>query len=63
MNDEKLNRLCGQCGQAFSVFLHEMAKHNAKVTACPKCGKNHEFKPVKGAKPAARPMRKISSKM
>ena len=45
MSDEKVDFLCDDCGEAFSAFLHDMADHNAKVTACPKCGKNHEFKP------------------
>jgi DNA-directed RNA polymerase subunit RPC12/RpoP len=54
MSREKTDRLCVDCGEAFSAFLNEMAAHNAKVTACPKCGKHHDFKPPKAAKPAAR---------
>src|SRR5713226_10232402 len=53
MSDEKVDFLCDDCGEAFSAFLHDMADHNAKVTACPKCGKNHEFKPPEAAKPVA----------
>jgi hypothetical protein len=48
--DEKVDP-CEDCGKALSAFLHEMADHNAKITACPKCGKQHEFKPPKTAKP------------
>jgi DNA-directed RNA polymerase subunit RPC12/RpoP len=54
-NDDKLDDLCGDCGQAFSSFLNEMADHNAKVTACPRCGKPHPHKPPQPAteKPVA----------
>src|SRR5260370_38992576 len=45
MSDEKIDFLCDDCGEAFSAFLHDMADHNAKVTACPKGGRNHEFRP------------------
>ncbi len=55
MSDEKIDVLCDDCGEAFSAFLHDMADHNAKVTACPKCGKNHEFRPPEAAKPAEAP--------
>lgn len=48
--DGKTDLLCADCGEAFSSFLQEMADHNAKVTACPKCGKHHEFKPTKPVK-------------
>jgi hypothetical protein len=48
--DEKPN-LCDDCGEALTAFLQEMAEHNATVTACPKCGKHHAFKPPKTAKP------------
>ena len=54
MSAEKSDLLCDNCGQAFSAFLNEMAEHNAKVTACPKCGKHHDIKPPKAAKPVAR---------
>jgi hypothetical protein len=50
--EEKPNLLCDDCGEALTDFLQEMAEHNAKVTACPKCGKHHEFKHPKAAKPA-----------
>jgi NMD protein affecting ribosome stability and mRNA decay len=50
LNDEKLDGLCGDCGQAFSEFLLEMADHNAKVATCPRCGKPHLHKRTK-AKP------------
>jgi hydrogenase maturation factor HypF (carbamoyltransferase family) len=53
-SDQKTDLLCDGCGQAFSAFLNEMAEHNAKVTACPKCGKHHDFDPPKAAKPAPR---------
>jgi hypothetical protein len=64
-NDDKLDRLCRHCGQAFSVFLQEMAEHNAKVAACPKCGKVHDHKHPKAEKPVAltRHGRKIVSKI
>jgi predicted RNA-binding Zn-ribbon protein involved in translation (DUF1610 family) len=44
-SEQKTDLLCDGCGEAFSAFLTEMAKHNAKVTACPKCGKHHDFNP------------------
>jgi hypothetical protein len=47
--------LCEDCGEALSTFLQEMAEHNAKVTACPKCGKQHPFEPAKAARPVAKP--------
>jgi len=47
--------LCEDCGEALADFLQEIAEHNAKVTACPKCGKNHEFKPPKTVKSFASP--------
>jgi hypothetical protein len=64
LSDERLDRLCQNCGQAFSVFLNEMAEHNAKVAACPLCGKHHSHKPPKADKSAAavRPLRKTASK-
>jgi transcription elongation factor Elf1 len=60
MSDEKSDLLCEDCGQELSSFLQEMAEHNAKVTACPKCGKNHEFKTPQSAEPvpANHPSRK-----
>ena len=64
LNDEKVDLLCQDCGQALSEFLHEMAEHNAKVATCPKCGKVHDHKPPKAEKPVARArrVRKIVSK-
>lgn len=54
-----LDLICDDCGEAFSSFLQEIADHNAKVTACPKCGENHPFHPAKIAeispKKATRP--------
>ena len=31
--------VCENCGQAFAVFLEEMAEHNSKVV-CPNCGRS-----------------------
>ncbi len=36
VSSETIDALCQHCGQAFSVFLHEMADKNAKVV-CPNC--------------------------
>jgi predicted nucleic acid-binding Zn-ribbon protein len=64
LNDEKLDRLCRHCGQAFSTFLHQMAERNAKVACCPKCGKPHLHKPAKAEKPSAtHRVRKAFAKM
>ena len=40
MSDESLpvKVWCKGCGEVFTVFLQEMADHNAEVV-CPKCGK------------------------
>ena len=56
----QIDLLCNHCGQTFSAFLHEMADQNAKVTACPNCGKVHDGKPPRTAKPVAgaRPIKK-----
>ena len=54
MSDEKVDLLCEHCGKEFSAFLHEMADHNAKVTACPSCGKGRDGKAPKTAEPVAR---------
>ncbi len=35
---EKVDLLCPDCGYTFSVFLRDMAEHNAKIV-CPKCGR------------------------
>jgi predicted Zn finger-like uncharacterized protein len=37
MSDQRADLACEHCGQAFKVFLSEMAEHNGKVT-CPSCG-------------------------
>jgi hypothetical protein len=56
MNTDSIDRLCEDCGEAFSDFLHEMAEKNAKIATCPKCGKIHQYadaKPVQNQeKPA-----------
>ena len=52
LSKDSINRLCEDCGETFSEFLHEMAEQNAKVTTCPKCGKIHEFAKTKEAKVA-----------
>ena len=41
MSDQKADLTCEYCGQAFKVFLSEMAEHNDQVT-CPSCGKVNE---------------------
>jgi hypothetical protein len=41
MGDDQIDLLCEHCGQALSVFLHEMAEKNAKVV-CPNCGGSHD---------------------
>jgi ribosome-binding protein aMBF1 (putative translation factor) len=55
LNEQKLGDSCEECGETFSAFLNEMATHNAKVTACPKCGKQHAHKPAKAPMAVARP--------
>jgi uncharacterized Zn finger protein len=42
MIDQKVKLTCKDCGEAFEVFLREMAEHNRKVT-CPDCGKVNEY--------------------
>jgi len=54
VSGDKIDQLCGDCGEELSAFLHEMADHNAKITACPKCGKHHPLVPPKAAQPTAR---------
>lgn len=54
MSNDSIERLCEDCGETFSEFLHEMAEQNAKVATCPKCGKIHEFAKTKEAKAAPR---------
>ena len=63
MSKDSIDRLCEDCGETFSDFLHEMAEKNAKVATCPKCGKIHEFADLKPAKPSTRtrPLRRTGS--
>jgi hypothetical protein len=63
MSNDSIDRLCEDCGETFSEFLHEMAEKNAKVATCPKCGKIHEFPSLKSAKSSTktRPLKKVSS--
>lgn len=42
MSDQKVELTCKHCGDAFSLFLSEMAEQNRKVT-CPSCGKVNEY--------------------
>jgi ribosomal protein S27AE len=49
--DDNVDLLCGNCGETFSNFLHEMADQNAKVATCPKCGKIHQSEPSKTGQP------------
>jgi len=44
-DNQSSNVFCEGCGETFSNFLQEMADQNAKVAACPKCGKIHPFPP------------------
>jgi peroxiredoxin family protein len=73
VNDEAVNSevakidvanepLCDGCDETFSEFLNEMAEQNAKVAACPKCGKVHGFKKTDDAQPDLEqaPMKKVS---
>jgi predicted Zn finger-like uncharacterized protein len=41
MSNQKADLTCEHCGQAFKVFLSEMAEHNQQVT-CPSCGRANE---------------------
>jgi uncharacterized Zn finger protein len=50
VSKDSIDRLCDDCGETFSEFLHEMAEQNAKVATCPKCGKIHEFPKTKEVK-------------
>ena len=38
MDTTKDNAFCKGCGEALTIFLREMADHNAEVV-CPHCGK------------------------
>lgn len=51
--NDNVDALCADCPEALSDFLQGIAEHNAKVTACPKCGKNHALKPQKAAAPVS----------
>jgi hypothetical protein len=53
MPEETIDALCNHCGQAFSVFLHEMADQNAKVV-CPNCRENVDCDPT----PTRQPVKK-----
>jgi hypothetical protein len=54
--------LCEGCDETFSEFLNEMAEQNAKVAACPKCGKVHGFKKTDDTQTESEqpPMKKVS---
>lgn len=54
LSKDSIDRLCGDCGETFSEFLHEIAKQNAKVATCPKCGKIHEFAKTREVKAVPR---------
>jgi uncharacterized Zn finger protein len=54
LSKDSIDRLCEDCGETFSEFLHEMAEQNAKVATCPKCGKIHEFAKTKEVKTVPR---------
>jgi uncharacterized Zn finger protein len=54
LSKDSIDRLCEDCGETFSEFLHEMAEQNAKVATCPKCGKIHEFAKTKEVKAVPR---------
>jgi hypothetical protein len=61
-NDAANEPLCEGCDETFSEFLSEMAEQNAKVAACPKCGKVHGFKKTDDTQTESeqRPMKKVS---
>jgi hypothetical protein len=44
MSDQTIDRLCENCGETFSAFLHEMADQNLKVL-CPNCRENADCHP------------------
>jgi DNA-directed RNA polymerase subunit RPC12/RpoP len=46
MKNEALDVVCKACGEIFSVFLEQMANHNAEVV-CPRCGKRQQPTPLK----------------
>jgi len=52
MSDETIDLLCENCGQTFSVFLHQMADKNAKVV-CPNCRGSRDCNPANAAQPVA----------
>ena len=41
-----IDRLCENCGETFSAFLHEMADQNLKVV-CSNCRENPDCNPPK----------------
>jgi hypothetical protein len=59
MSNDSIDRLCENCGQTFSTFLHQMADKNEKVV-CPNCRVNRNCNAPQAAKPAAgaRPVKK-----
>jgi hydrogenase maturation factor HypF (carbamoyltransferase family) len=61
-NDAANEPLCDGCDETFSEFLNEMAEQNAKVAACPKCGKVHGFKKTDDTQPESEqpPLKKVS---
>jgi predicted sulfurtransferase len=44
-DEQTIEKLCDNCGQDFSAFLHQMEEQNAKVV-CTTCGKEHELPPA-----------------
>jgi len=49
--EKKMKKLCDNCGQVFSTFLHQMEEQNAKVV-CTTCGTEHELPPAKTSRAA-----------
>jgi hypothetical protein len=61
LNEAANEPLCDGCDETFSEFLNEMAEQNAKVAACPKCGKVHGFPKTNGTQTdSAPPVKKAS---
>lgn len=42
MGKIKVELLCKNCGEVFSIFVREAAKREGKIT-CPACGQTHEY--------------------